>query len=180
MKEQPLHVQYYDAIYKYFTTIVKTVNKDDFETVKKTVGDEEIEETYELHIEALMNSLKPKEETTIHIAEFLKQYPEFTDKYYLRMVKRVIESVETSSDKIKKEVYNKLLQYGDEVKDGRRANNGPYDSDDSEGEESQYEDDEIHVRIRNADVILKTYHDPLLIHLYNILFTTFSARYAHV
>ena len=177
MKEEPLHVQFYNAIYEYFTIIVKAVNENDYETIKETI-DEGADETYEEHIEALMASLKPKEETIQHTAEFLERYPEFTDIYYLKMVKRVIQSIETSTEKIKRDVYKKLVQYADELKEGRRANNG-YDSDDPDVPESQYEDDEIHVKIRNADVVLKTHHDPLLIHLYSILFTTFSARYAH-
>ena len=172
-----IHIKYYDEINYYYDLLTRSITPEDFETIKSTLN--QPDESYQEHIESLTNNKKTKEETIEHISNFLKLYPEFLDENYLTIIKHVNKSIETNQSGLKQGVYKKLLEYADELKDGRIDESG--ESGDESGEEENNEDDmsadEINVQVGNSTIALKTYHDPLLIHLYSIVFTAFSAKY---
>jgi hypothetical protein len=176
-----IHINYYDETNYYYDLLLRSITPEDFETIKTTL--DQPDESYDEHIQSLLEQKRPKEETIEHISEFLKLYPEFLDESYIDIMKHVNRSIETNQAKLKQGAYKQLLEYAEELKEGK------VDYYDEEGEHVDEENvdeeydadeiftDEINVQVGNNTITIKTYHDPLLIHLYSIIFTAFTAKH---
>ena len=174
---------------EYYFLLMASINESEFELVKNSL---QITESYEEYINILNSGLKPENETIDHIIDLLNLYPEFQDEQYVDIIKYVINIIEKNPEKLKEQAYKKLMH--DITKNENSSSeydienddeiNNHYNQDDTNNNESideysnsdSYDSDSgiITFTIGNSEIKLETFNDPVLRHLYKIIFPAFE------
>ena len=177
----------YDSINRYYTILIDSISPEDYNSIKDLFENENADE-YDDHIKDIKSFIKPESHTTERIKNFILTYPEFQRKHYVKTINIICDEIERNPNKFKQEAYKGILRFAEELnnweEDSNEEDYSDYVNDDDENSDEDYmrdnisndEDEEIIYRIGNYETTLKTYGDPLLRNLYNILFMTFETN----
>ena len=183
----------YDAINRYYTLLIDSITLEDYESIKGMLG---YTDEYEDHINNIRSHIKPEDDTISEIKKFLTTYTEFERKHYTNMIHHVCEEIEKNPQKFKQEAYKGILKFVEEIntyEDSEECLSDENDLDENnivegdnvgdnvgdnimQNEESDEESEEHVFYIGNTEIVIKTYGDPLLRNLYNVLFMIFETE----
>ena len=185
----------YDAINRYYTLLTDSITLEDYNSIKDML---EYTENYEDHIKQIKSSIKPENGTINEIKNFLTTYTEFQKKHYTNMIHHVCDEIEKNPQKFKHEAYKGILKFVEDLNnynedineeddnvDDNVDDNGNVDDnvDDNVDVNNDNVDDDLSIEenesvyyVGNTEIIIKTYDDPLLRNLYNVLFMIFETE----
>ncbi len=152
----------YISIQAFYKFIVESIDPEDYEMMKETLH---YTESYDEHIDSLLQGIPDKQITINHIIEFLTEYNEFASEQYVDVLSTLNERMMANRESCKETAFKILTSHtGDDQT--------PKENKPAKGETSG----KVEAIVGGNIVSFNTYKDPLLVSLYSLLLTWFSIK----
>ncbi len=147
----------YNYINEYYTFLIESITPENYSILKQEFY---YPESYEDHIQSLLETV-PSADTTKHqIQQFLNKYIEFYDETYCYILKSMNEKLVNNAQQLQINAFEIM-----------KNNNEGFQT-----RKQQHENDFFSCKIQNTTFTIPTFNNPLLTSLYSLLLTWFSLK----
>lgn len=150
----------YEQISEFYMFLIDSIEPEDYVTMQADLG---YTESYDEHIDSLLEGIPQKETTIQYITDFLNTYREFADEEYVGVLKQLNSRIQLNRNLCKQQAYKIMLQQAQQAESlGQR--------------EAQIIDGKVEALVGGKLMSFDTYNNPLLVSLFSLLLVWFSLK----
>lgn len=160
-KLKPVAEGLFNQISEFYMFLIESIEPEDYENMKEHLG---YTETYEDHINSLLEGVPEKDVSLQQVVDFLDTYNEFIDEEYVVVLEQLNKKIHLNRDLCKMQAYQILQQQSEQLGHSQR------------NIEKGMTQGKIEALIGGKVMSFETHNNPLLVSLFSLLLVWFSLK----